>query len=139
MTKIKLEFEEEVEYLILGISTHQKDYRLAWAVNRALHCNLSREHDYRLSLSNGSLSLHPYFRWDEPDGHFSYIVATNRGSEGFLIPEYKTADYLFLVTGMTEQINAHALVTDLKEISFVLAAFEIDGSRVKSLQNLMFE
>ena len=42
MTKFKLDMDPDPEVTLIGISSHVNDYRLCWALNRALGINLTR-------------------------------------------------------------------------------------------------
>ena len=65
----------------------------------------------------------------------------NRSSEGgVLIPEYKQADYVFIVEN-EENFNEESLeyLTKIKNISSVLTAFNIDYKSLKYKDILIFE
>ena len=138
MSKYRLEWEDEEDFIALGISSHQKDYRIAWEINKALHCELSRVSDY-IGLVGKKSSSHAYFRWDEAGDHYSYFLIGNRGTESYLLPELKQADYVFIIQGMTDLLDIDQIKSAIKNCKTVLTAFEIDRNMAKSIQNIVIE
>jgi hypothetical protein len=57
---------------------------------------------------------------------------------GYLIPEKAQADYLLMIKDENYPISVSNVISSLKEITFVLTAFEIDVSTLKSKDNLIF-
>ena len=57
---------------------------------------------------------------------------------GYLIPEKAQADYLLMIKDENYPINITDVINNLKEITFVLTAFEIEVSTLKSKDNLIF-
>lgn len=137
MSKYRLEWEDDSDFIAIGIASHQKDYRLAWALNKALDCSFIRLEDYK---SVGKTpSRHAFFKWSEPEGHYSFWLLANRGEEAFLLPELKQADYLLVIEGMTDMLDIQSIQGQVKKIDTVLTAFEIDQTKTKSIQNIVVE
>ena len=137
MSKYRLEWEDESDFIAIGIASHQKDYRLAWALNKALDCVFTRLEDYE-SVGKKP-SHHAFFKWQEPEDHYTFWLLANRGEEAFLLPDLKQADYLFVIDGMTDMLDIPTIQGQIKEIDTVLTAFEVDQTKTKSIQNIVVE
>lgn len=138
MTKYRLEWEDETDFLAFGIASHQKDFRLAWALNGVLHCDFNRVEDYQISSAKG-ISSHTHFRWTEAENHFSYHLIVNRGETAYMLPELKQADYVFVIKGMLDALDTDGIKRQINQSEMVLAAFEVDETNAKSIQNLILE
>ena len=60
ITKHHLDFENEIDYDLIGICSHVGDYRLVWSMNELLNLNLVKSNDdfkmtNKAGLDNGLL------------------------------------------------------------------------------------
>lgn len=140
MSKTRLDIDYEMEFLLFGISSHVKDYRLCGAVNNKLGIDLERQEDVVIPLpeSEEFNGFSHYVYLDEENG-LKYIVLSNRGDISYLIQEQKQADYFLLIEGTTEELDKNKLMNKLKEIDHVLTIYELDPNKLQSRQNLILE
>ena len=65
LRKIKkyiIEDETNYNYDLVGICSHQNDYRLIWAMNELFDVQLEKPHDlFEISSSKGDLLSFPYY------------------------------------------------------------------------------
>ena len=139
MSKSRLTLDIGFDYYVVGISCHQKDYRLVWALNKVLETSFERQIDYVIYTDGGDENEFPYYLWEDPEGHYGFHIISNRGSKGMLIPEQKQIDFLFAISGFHDQLNKEELKESIRSTGLVLTAFELDTDKYKSLQNLIFE
>ena len=137
MSKYRLEWDDESDFIAIGIASHQKDYRIAWALNKALDCSFIRLEDYE--SAGKKESHHAFFRWKEPEDHYTFWLLANRGEEAFLLPDLKQADYIFVIDGMVDALDINQIQQDIRNIDTVLTAFEVDQTKTKSIQNIVVE
>ncbi len=137
--KYLLEDDFEYNFKLVGISCHEKDYRVCWGVNQSLALPLSKEGKEIevFHKKNNRHSRHTLFSTYDFDSEEEVHLIANRSKSGYLIPEQKHADYLLLIKG-EEILSLENVVSDLKKISFVLTAFSIEVSQLKSKENLIF-
>lgn len=137
--KYLLEDDFEYDFKLVGISCHERDYRVCWGVNQSLSLPLSREESEIevFHKKNNRKSRHTIFSTYNYDSEEEVHLIANRSKAGYLIPEQKHADYLLMVKG-DGILNFNQIVPDLKKISFVLTAFNIEVSQLKSKENLIF-
>jgi hypothetical protein len=159
--KHTLEIEYDYDFVLIGISSHEKDYRFCWALNNKLKLELSKKESLEIKgKKQKTPSYFSFFTFDDQDQYKEYSVLANfseskslvltedtlfgtpdksRQSENeFLIPEHKQMNYLFVIRGDMEDEQIEELVQKIKEIDIVLTAIRIDPKTLKSKQNLIF-
>jgi hypothetical protein len=98
--KYSLDDEVEYDFKLIGISCHEKDYRLCWGINSVMDFTLERtEKELQTfpSKKNPQVSTHTLFSAFDEDSENEFHLIVNRTSMGYLIPEKPQADYLFLI------------------------------------------
>ena len=137
--KYLLEDDFEYDFKLVGISCHERDYRVCWGVNHVLNLPLSKEENEIevFHKKNNRHSRHTLFSAFNYDSEEEVHLIANRSKSGYLIPEQKHADYLLMVKG-EDILNIAEVVPKLKKISFVLTAFNIEVSQLKSKESLLF-
>lgn len=127
----KLKVEPEHDFLLVGISSHDNDYRLSWAINTELETNFLRVND--IVLFNDKLgeeqefSRYAYMNEDEDS---EIWMLSNTGLNGFLFPELKTIDYILLFRNL-ETAEVENFLTRLKSVSLISTAFIIATDQLK--------
>lgn len=138
MAKLTLDFEEafELDFLLIGIACHIKDYRLAYCINKALDWDLRRTDDLDLFVKNEQ-ALFSMYEYQVEEDLKSYHLISNRSDKGLLIPERKESDFFIQLYGeFTDEQFTH-IKKEIQKIKFVLTSFEIDPSKLKSGNNLL--
>lgn len=139
MLKHTLDIEYDFDFVLLGISCHEKDYRISWALREKLGFDLCRGEDIVISNrkpgEDGSFAVFESLNEDNDSG--IYLVA-NRSESSFLIPEQRAFDYFLLAKGGYDKQDQEFMLKKTREIPFVLTAFSIDPNSLKSKQNLIF-
>ena len=137
MTKYQLEVEYDYDFILIGISCHVKDYRICWALNHALEIALEKQNDLEIIRKNKKgTSEHAVFFYYDEENHTEFNVVHNVGTAGYLIPEQKQADF-YLIIRNDFDLEIVDLVNKVRQIDFVLTAFEVDIESLKSKQNLL--
>ncbi len=80
-------------------------------------------------------SLYQY-QWESTETNFYFIA--NKGSDGYLIPEMKKADYFLLIKNYIDENDLDSLVSAINKIPEIVAAVKIDPKKIKSRENLLF-
>ena len=139
MAKFILEEEYDFDFKLLGISSHVKDYRLCWTVNKSLDLDLVKSEDeiiIRQKRIDEALNFSIYYYLNS-DTEVEFELICNRHEHGFLIPELKSADY-FLKISECDTTEIDEYLGLLKEANLINMAFEIDVNSLKSKQNLIY-
>lgn len=148
--------------MLIGISSHEKDYRLCWALNNKFGLELIKVESLEIKgKKQETPSFFSLFTYDHPDSFLEYTVVANlsesksssiketdlfgsqikshsHNENEFLIPEHKQMNYFFVVKGEVDEHAALQMVKKIKEIELVLTAIPIDVTQLKSKHNLVF-
>ncbi len=139
MAKTTLDIKYEYDFILIGISCHEKEYRLSWALNQSLHFELERRKDMQIELKKQSEPLsYPFFEYDDVENYRKYYLISNKCTGGMLLPEQKQADFLLMIKGTIRPPEKISIIKAIKEIQLVLTAFEINPEQLKSRENLLF-
>ena len=138
MGKHTLEIEYDYDFVLIGISSHEKDYRICWALNNQLGLNLVKTEALEIKdKKQDDPSFFSLFSFELPDEFMEYFIIANRSEKGLLIPEQKQVDYFFIIRGEIENDKVMEMIRLIKESSLVQTAFRIDVNALKSKQNLI--
>jgi hypothetical protein len=161
--KHTLEIEYDYDFVLIGISSHEKDYRICWALNQKLGINLSKQDSLEIKDKKQSTpSYFSFFSFSDEDAFTEYSVIANfsenkslavtentlfadtersksqSGTNDLLIPEQKQMNYFFVLRAEIEEEEIAEMLRRIKEIDIVLTAIRIDAKSLKSKQNLIF-
>lgn len=138
MGKHTLEIEYDYDFVLIGISSHEKDYRICWALNNQLSLNLIKTDALEIKdKKQDDPSFFSLFSFELPDEFMEYFIIANRSEKGLLIPEQKQVDYFFIIRGEIENDKVMEMIRLIKESSLVQTAFRVDVNALKSKQNLI--
>ena len=134
-----LENDFEFEFHLLGLSCHEKDYRLCWAINQAFSIDLTKTTtDLELVLKkNKKTAYYSVFEYKNEATLNEYFLINNRSSKGLLINELAHLDF-FLMIKDNYPIDINDTLTKIKKIPFILTAYNISVDTLVSKENLIF-
>jgi hypothetical protein len=134
-----LKFEIDLDFVLIAVTTSLKDYRVCYFINRALSFNLVKINDLEVDINHGFepvlFSIYHY-NWESTETDFYFIA--NKGSDGYLIPEMRKADYFLLIKNYIDENDLDNLVSALNKVPEIVAAVKIDPKKIKSRENLLF-
>lgn len=130
MAKLVLDWKDEQEdsFTLIGISCHQKDYRLCWELNKALEIELQKEED--IPGPNEEISFSRYY-YNNEDFLQDFYLLTNKIGQLFFAPELKQADYVLQIYGLRSEYEIDELVQKIISIDSVLTASVFDTEKLK--------
>ena len=132
MPRHKLELDDDFNFLLFGICSNAKDYRLAWSINKNLNLHLKREED--ISDTN----RFSFFSFDDVANHVKYFLASNKSEGNIFVKELKQMDYLLITEGSLEYLDEENFITKLKNSETILAAYKLNPEILKAKQHLLF-
>lgn len=129
----KLHVGKEINFRLIGISSHENDYRLVWAINNQLAVNFIREQNLVIHRSrlNADLEFSRFIYSDE-DKILTYYLISNRCPDGFLLPEMTNIDYILQITGELDAKYLDRILKAYRKVDIISAIFEIDLKQLKS-------
>jgi hypothetical protein len=134
-----LKFEIDLDFVLIAVTTSLKDYRICYLINKFLSFNFIKIPDLTIDIfpdSGPVLFSRYHYNWEATETDFYFIA--NKGSEGYLIPEIKKADYFLLIKNYIDENDLDKLISALNKIPEVVAAVKIDPKKIKSRENLLF-
>lgn len=136
MARKKLQLVATPDVTVIGISSHVEDYRLCWAMNRAMDLNLTRRREDITSDEKDSTARFSAF--DQADEHaiVRWSLIHNHCGKDLLVKEQKQADY-FLVLDAEIASEQPAIIDRLREVEFVLTAFPVDLRKLRAGHKLL--
>ena len=138
MKKIKLTYNPDYEFVLIGISCHEDDYRLAWSINNDLNLTLSKKED--ISVFNKKYSEtqnFSVFAHNDETNLTLYNLISNRCKNGFLIKEYNKFDYFLQIYGELTESDINDILKKMKKNNDIIIAVKLDLSKIKFIERLM--
>lgn len=140
MKKYSLSTEVDFDFLMLGITCHYRDYRMAWLLNQHLEINFSKTDPYLLFDKKLNKDLEfPFFIFDDEENYLFWNLIGNKVTGQFIIPEKKEFDYFIVIKGSYEFVDKEELIKNVKKIPGVILCSELFPETLKSKKNLFFE
>jgi len=137
LNKLTLKFELDLDFILIALTVPLKDYRLCFMINKELNIQFCRTDELYLPAENGRSYFSMYhYQYKQTETDF-YLLA-NKGTEGFLIPEMKSADYFIMIKNFIDREDLDNFLSGLNRIPEVQAAIEVDPKKLKSKENLIF-
>jgi hypothetical protein len=138
--RIKLQLDEDIKYVLFGISSHENDYRLVWAINNQLHMQFSRTENLVVHQSKlkRDLEFGRYVYTDE-DKYLKYYLISNRCPDGFLFPELKNFDFLIKIMGESDEALIRGIPVLFRKIGIISAVYKIEQKSLKDLEKINFD
>ncbi|QEM13423.1 IPExxxVDY family protein [Mucilaginibacter rubeus] len=139
MNRKFLKFEIDFDFVLIAITTSLKDYRVCFLINKYLNFNFVKNDDLEVDIYPGAdpvlFSLYRY-SWETTETDFFFIG--NKGSDGYLVPEIKSADYFLMIRNYIDDNELDTIISSLNKIPEIVAAVKIDPKKIKSRENLLF-
>jgi len=116
---IKLKTEPAIHFTLIGISSHENDYRLLWSINQ----------QFGLSFSQGEcFEIDPDKRFAQfvhSDENQLLVLVSNRCDNGFLLEKHKNLDFILKFETKLNDEETAKWIHDLRKTSLVSTAFLI--------------
>lgn len=134
-----LKFEIDFDFVLIAVTSSLKDYRICFLINKYLNFNFVKTDDLEVDIYPGAepvlFSLYRY-SWETTETDFFFIG--NKGSDGYLVPEIKSADYFLMIRNYIDDNELDMIISSLNKIPEIVAAVKIDPKKIKSRENLLF-
>lgn len=138
---LELDRYDDAEFGLIGICTHQADYRLVWAINHDLGMRFSKMPEkFTVIDKKGELvSEHEGYDYEDDVNRIKLLLLSNRADgKKFLIPEQQSIDFFLILFGNVPS-EIQTLATKVKGVQGVLAVFVFDPNELESARSIDFE
>lgn len=125
---------------LIGISCHLKSYRLSFSMNKALKFAFRRIDDFEIPGNPGNQGLnYPFLIYDNTDLKNHFCLISNHHPSRKLVPALRQVDYFLMANNPLESNTIASILTRIRNINQVVAAYEIDANGTKDLDVLLEE
>ena len=138
MIKKFLKLELDFNFVLIAITSQLKDYMLCFNINKSATTDFRKIEDLELSFKGVAPKFFSRYLHQLTDSECAFFFISNKGTEGFLIPEMKETDYFILIKEFIDEEDLDFFLERLKRIKDIQAAVEINPERLKSKENLLF-
>lgn len=135
---VKFDFKPDMDFRLLGLGCRENDYRLSWAINKAMNINLAKSEN--LEIKNPKFSEIQQFSVyvnEVEESEEELLLISNRCENGYLIEELKNIDYFLLFRNYPKD-DFKSFIPVVKSIDEILLVVEIDPKELKSGQKFIF-
>ncbi|MBN1158822.1 MAG: IPExxxVDY family protein [Bacteroidales bacterium] len=135
---LKLDVRYDLNFKLIGIISHENDYRLVWAMNSSMKFKFVRSGDlvtHQAKLKH-DISFSCFIHNDE-ERYVNYHLISNRGPEGFLFPEFRNIDFFLQIVGEPEEKTVEQIIKALRRIDIISGAYLIDPLKLKDVSKIM--
>ena len=127
MKTLKFNEDFELDFLILGINSHIKLYKLCWEINKKLHTSFVKNKNH---IINNNQEFER-FSYTNKNSEITYNIISNVSTTGYLEPNNKSINYFMIVQG--EIYNTQKTIERLNQIEDILLVFELNLSKIKTI------
>jgi hypothetical protein len=140
MAEKKIKNELTSDYVLVGISSSLKEYKLCYHLNTLLACDFKKLKDLIFEPTDRSRKIQfSVFKAGEEDDKNQFIVFTNKNLQDVLLPEISNFDYLVQILGKYEEESVKALVEGIRQFPEVMMTAEIPLKKIRSKERLVYE
>jgi len=115
---VRLDVGQEM-FTVIGISSHENDYRLSWSINEQMG----------LALAHGDSPVHregkEFACFVHEDENRKILLISNRCDNGFLLEKYRSFDFILKFDVELNETETYAWLRDLRRVPLVSAVVHI--------------
>ena len=131
VTRLKLNVEQNNDYILLGIVSSEPDYKLSLSLNKKFRISLKNILPLKLPGDNKSELSFSRFSNNEDSSDLKFNLISNRSGKNFLLNKLKNIDYLLQIQTSENDVNFNFINLNLREIDTITAIFNIDINTIK--------
>jgi hypothetical protein len=131
VTRLKLNVEQNNDYILLGIVSSEPDYKLSLSLNKKFRISLKNILPLKLPGDNKSELSFSRFSNNEDPSDLKFNLISNRSGKNFLLNKLKNIDYLLQIQTSENDVNFNFINLNLREIDTITAIFNIDINSIK--------
>jgi hypothetical protein len=134
--KLRLDHDYDKDFTLIGIVSHQRDYRLIWSINEKMNLHLVKMNDLKIFQDKRNDSnIFSFYYYDSPQTFKTYFFISNMGEKGPLFPEHKQTNFFLLIKGNVSKALNDEIMRNLFVNEYVLKVHSIPLSSIKNIDN----
>jgi hypothetical protein len=133
-----LSSENNTGFSLLGISSHENDYRISWALNNLLGLKFMKAENHK-SNNKRLGEIQEFSMYISHPDEYSPIfrLISNRCDNGFLLEELKNIDYILRIDPVDSNLDLNNIYQKIKSVPLISAIFPLKPETIKSLNRLV--
>jgi hypothetical protein len=136
--KLLLDFEEEISYSFIGISSNLKDYRLNFYLNKLSGFDFKRTDSFLFNFNKQQFQYSLYLYLDHANMRNYYLIS-NKVNSVRLVKDFIVFDYILIMDGEIEEDYVKELATRIKTLPGVMLTSVLDSEIFDKIPNLRNE
>lgn len=138
--RMRIDIDFQYGYLIVGISSLLKDYRLAYHLNTVLGIDLKRLEDLPANFEKENKVVPFPLFIDNLNDNFKVCILIGCNNQGVkLFPLLKHYDYMLLYEMPSIDWTPEHVVTSIRKISNVQLAKKLSSEELKGFQPILMD
>lgn len=127
----KLILDQNSNIILIGVVSHENDYRLSWTLNQKLAHKFVRIDDMQVYNAKYDLNVaySRYFLESKPE--LDCYLISNKSENGFLISKYKNVDFVLRISLGEGMESVNSILEDIKGVDVVITAFVLEDIPAK--------
>jgi len=131
VTRVKLQIDQENDFILLGLVSSEPDYKLSLALNKKFGISLKNISPLKINGENGTELMFSRFSDTSESPDRLYNLVSNRSGKHFLIRKLRNVDYILHVHDPDNKNIISQITSNLREITTITAVFNIDIDSIK--------
>ena len=115
----KLKTDKTMVFTVIGISSHENDYRLSWSINEQIGLAFSQTDSLIID------SEKEFSRFVHEDDEKRITLVSNRCDNSFLLEKHKNLDYFLQFDTQLSETEISEWLHDLKKVPLVSTAYQL--------------
>lgn len=104
--KLKIPFNVDNDFVLIGIVSNMEDYRIAHFVNKRLNIELKKGIDFLFfDLKTNSDFAYSFYEFVDEIGFLEYVLLENKNNNALIINYFKNYDYFLIISGVVFKID----------------------------------
>jgi hypothetical protein len=129
VTRVKLNVEQNNDYILLGLVSTEPDYKLSLSLNKKFRISLKTISPVSLTGNNKPDLTFSRFSNNDPTSGLRFTLISNRSGKNFLLEKLKNIDYLLQISDGEAELDL--ITSNLREIDTITAVFNISFKTMK--------
>jgi len=131
VTRVKLNIEQNNDYILLGLVSSEPDYKLSLSLNKKFGISLKNIAPLKITDDFKSELAFSRFSNNDDSTDLTFSLISNRSGKSFLLNKLKNIDYLLQINISEKEISTNQITSSLREIDTINAVFNINISTIK--------
>jgi len=136
--KLMLDFEDEISYSFIGISSSLKDYKLNFFINKLSGFDFKRVDSFIFSFNNQKFYYSLYIYIDHDNMHNYYLIS-NKHNAVRLVKDFIVFDYILIMDGEIDDDYVFELAKKIKTVPGVMLSSVLDNEIFDKIPKLRSE